>query len=180
MKRQYVWFALISAMLLGAMGVCEADVLQAAPQDVALLPDDGSGVTRIVFLFDLSKLRTGDNRRIEEALLDWRVNGLSSDELSEFSAYKVQTTWTSTAVKSGTAPTFEGQSTADWQVKSTVPETADGKLVRLDLTKLVDRWASGVEPNYGTIVATSALPSKLLASQIGKAQLTIRYGFRRF
>jgi hypothetical protein len=147
------------------------------PSEAVMVPDDATGVTKVVFLFDLSGLRQGDNRHIEEALLDWRVAGVGTDYPALFAAYPVTDAWTKASVEGGTAPATAELMASDWHV-SLGTEPAEGRLVRLELTELVGSWASGATANYGVVVSTSALQAKTLATQLANVQLTIRYGFR--
>jgi hypothetical protein len=164
--------------LLGGVGIARADVYQGAPIQAVLLPADGSGIANVAFLFDLSSLRAGDNRHIEEALLDWRVTGLPEEGLPEFVVYPITSPWTQASVLGGAAPSVQQERVSDWQINPLAPENADGKLVRLDLTELAGSWAAGTKANYGVIVAVPGISSKVLGDQLAKAQLTIRYGFR--
>jgi hypothetical protein len=178
MKTMIFQLALGSVVLLGTSRAVGADVYQGSPREAVVLPDDGSGVTKIAFLFDFSSLREGGNRHIEEALLDWRVSDLAVEDLPTFFAYPITTSWTRSALEAGAAPSMSKESVSDWQMNALAPETNDGRLVRLDLTEMVGQWAAGTTTNYGIIVATSGLSANALGAQLGKVQLTIRYGFR--
>ena len=166
------------AALLGAPGASRADVLKAAPVEAVLLPDEGDGAIRVAFLFDLSGLRSGENRRIDEALLDWWLTGTSEEAVSEFTAYPVAESWTETSVAQGTAPDLQEQRAATWDVFPTAPERGGERLVRLDLTELVNAWAAGATANHGVVVTTAGLSRATAGAQLAKATLTIRYGFR--
>jgi hypothetical protein len=165
-------------VLMGTPGRTLADVYTATPTQAVVLADDGTNVVRVAFLFDLSGLRQGETRHIEEALLDWRIVGLDAEAPAAFGAYMIMNAWTKASVQSGTAPAMAEVAAADWLVSSLAKETTEGKLVRLDVTDLVGSWASGVTANYGVVVATSALDAKAIANQLTKVQLTVRYGFR--
>jgi hypothetical protein len=170
-------------LIIGFLGVlcisskAEADVYKGVPKEAVVLPDDGSGVTRVGLFFDLSSLRSGENRRIAEAVLDWRVSGLGAEELPQFGAYQVTESWSRTSVNTGSLPTLASEMIADGQVSSLVLETSEGKFLRLDMTGIVRQWAAGTTTNYGLVLATSDLGAKALSPQLGKIQLTVRYGF---
>ena len=83
-------------------------------------------------------------------------------------------------MEKGTAIETEPTKLSEWQMNLMAPETKDGRLIRLDLTSLVEGWANGEKSNYGVVVATATpnVSAKTLSSQTGKVQLIIRYGFR--
>ncbi len=168
----------VSALLLMAsIGVARADVFKGAPVQAVLLPVDGSDLVKVAFLFDLSSLRAGENRHIEEALLDWKLTGLSEQDVMDFTVYPVVETWTNASVQSGHAP-VAGAPVAEWRIGPTM-RTADGaKLARLDLTDMVRSWTAGTSANYGVVVASSALNRASVDGQFQNARLVVRYGFR--
>lgn len=176
---KYVSFLLAAGViaLLGNPHAAAADVFKGTPKDAVILPEDGSGVTKVALVFDFSTLRSGENRKIAEAVLDWRLSGISSEEFPEFVAYSVVQAWTSDTVNSGSLTVASADKISDGQVNSLVPETAEGRFLRLDLTTIVREWAGGTRTNYGVVLATSDLDAKLLKTQLAKIQLTVRYGF---
>ena len=145
-----------------------------------MMPNDGSGVVKIACKFDLSGLRAGEHRRVEEALLVWSLTQVPSGVAPEFSLHSVTSAWTKSSVESGAIPQMDPTKIADWQVNLAAPESKEGRLVRLDLTTLVENWVKGNAANYGVVATTPDVPLKTLTSQFGKVQLIVRYGFRDF
>jgi hypothetical protein len=178
MKSRTFLCAVGFVIVVGGSTQARADVYTRAPKEGGILPEDGNGVTKVALLFDLSTLRVGDNRQIDEAILDWRLSDIAEGDLPEFVTHPVTLSWTTSTVAAGAAPSCDTTRVWGGQLNPLVPETSDGKLVRFDLTEMVTAWASGESPNYGLVIAISDLSVKTLSTQLGKAQLTIRYGFR--
>jgi hypothetical protein len=178
MKTKLSLLLLGSWVLCGMPGLVQADVHKGLPTQAVILPADDSGVTKVAFLFDVSGLRSGDNRKIEEALLDWTLTGTSEEEVMEYSAYPVSAAWTEAGVAAGTVPGTSETAVAQWLLRPQPAGKKGAGLVRLDLTELVTAWTEGTQANRGVVVATTALDVQALANQLDKATLTIRYGFR--
>jgi len=156
----------------------EADTYEQASKEAVALADD-SGISKAALVFDLTSLRSGGNRHIEEAILDWWVSGIAPESSPVFSAYPILASWTKSTVQNGASLAVGEASVAQYQVNNLIPDKGNGRLVRLDVTSLVREWADGSKSNYGiVIIATAGVSANDLDSQLGKAHLTIRYGFR--
>ncbi|NNF07758.1 MAG: hypothetical protein HKN21_13425 [Candidatus Eisenbacteria bacterium] len=154
-----------------------ADVARLAPDASALCPDDGSGGSHVVFLFDLSELRTGEGRVIDEAFLDWVVPNLSSDEEILFAVYRMESSWNAVQVATGLElPLWDSDEVSGWSIEP-LDFQRHGGLVRLNLRPLVEDWLDGTQANHGVFVEFSDSPSVELASELNAARLIIRYGF---
>lgn len=177
--------SLIQAALLGLAGLlvglpARGDLLSVAPLKSAMLPAQSDGATRVAFQFDLSALRSGEGRRIEAAILEWTVDGISDSEVSEFVAYPIEAPWTASGVAARTLKTVVGpDAAASWEITPVDHDRGLGGLIRLDVSKLVGRWAGGESSNYGVVVSSAGLSAEGLASQLSSARLTIYYGFVR-
>ena len=165
-------------LLVSLMGVASGDVYKGAPVQAVLLPEDATGLTKVAFQFDLSSLREGENRHVEEALLDWKLSGVSEKDVIDFAAYALTQTWTMTSVGAGQVPTIGADIAAEWQIGPSMQLADGGKLARLDLTEIVRSWANGTIQNCGVVVASSDLDRTTIANQFQNAKLVIRYGFR--
>jgi len=178
MKTTLWMVGLALVVLLGVPMSARGDVYTVAPVEAVVLPGAGGGPVQVAFRFDLSGLRSGENRRIDEALLDWWLTGMSKETVSAFSAYAVTGTWSEASVEGGAAPVLEENSASGWDVFPASPELDGRKLARLDLTELVNAWATGAKANYGVVVATTDMSREALLGQLARAKLTVRYGFR--
>ena len=179
MKHTMVLAVLGVLYFLSNPNILLAGVFQSAPSEMVVLPDDGTKIAKVAFLFDLSKLRAGKNRQIDKATLEWRLNGITNEEEPpEFSVYAITGSWTKASVMEKSALSVEETRISDWQINPMAPEASEGKLISLDVTDLVGAWANGSATNYGVIVTTTDVASKSLDSQLGKVRLSIRYGFR--
>jgi hypothetical protein len=173
----------ICFLLVGIAALCGiskpslADEFREAPAEAALLPADESGVAKVAMRFDLSSLRSGEHRRIEQALLEWTLTGTSDADMTEYVVYAAQASWSESAIASGSVPVHGEEPAAEWLLQPRKAGEKGAGLVRLDITELVRSWADGGQPNYGVIVATSALGREVLGGQLDQAKLTIRYGF---
>jgi hypothetical protein len=152
-----------------------AQVLTLTPTQAVDLPGDGSGVTKVALLFDLSGIPQGQGRRIDNALLDWRMSGVPSSRRSEYAAYIPAGPWT---IASVVVPTLS-EPTARWRIEPFDYQRNQGGFVRLNLTSLVRDWTGGARQNLGVVVATPDVSGTALVGQLGGAVLTIRYGFIR-
>lgn len=162
-------------------GRAAADVVILAPSRATVLPNDGSGLTKIVLQYDLSGLRTGEGRQIDEAMINWHLAGVSSSHDSDFSAYQALVSWTSaTAVSVGVGRLESGaQPISEWEFTTVDYDRNDGGFVRFDLRELASAWASGASPNYGILIITDDVSRTHAAAGLDNALLTVRYGFSK-
>jgi hypothetical protein len=176
--KQSKWIACLGLIgLLVAPLASQADVLELTPSRAVVLPADESGLTRIALVYDVSGLRTGEGRRIDEALLDWSVVGVPSDEESEYFAYALTASWTVEDARSGQAVAAAEEAAARWEVTPPDYERNGKGFVRLDLISLMRDWAEGRATNFGILVATESVTREAFATQLQGAKLTVRYGF---
>ncbi len=169
--RRWMMGLLVACLMVVAPMLASADVLELEPVEARVLPADGSGLTKVALRFDLSGMREGKGRRIYDALLDWRVTGVSGENPSEFTAHAATSSWS----VAGDSPDVAEDPVAGWDV---IPDSkrAD-QLVRLDLRGLVEAWSEGKSSNYGIVVVTPNLSTTAVSTQLAKAKLTIRYSF---
>jgi hypothetical protein len=170
--------AILFAVVMGSIlpAISSADVLTLAPAQAALLPDDGSGKARVAVLFDLSVMRQGPWRRIESALLDWRIEGVPSDRRSSYTACRALSAWTPADVVSGGPVAASVEEAATWSIEPLDYQRNQGGVVRLDLRDLVRAWSSGAQ-NNGILISTADVPAATLSEQITGMRLVVRYGF---
>ena len=168
-----------AAAVFLSIGTASGNVFKCIPTEVVVLPDDGSSVTQVAFSFDLSGMKRGANRHVEKATLEWRLSDLpEKNPQPEFSVTRILQTW-SRATALNKAPSISDERLSSWQINPMASEVSGGRLVRLEVTELVEGWAAETAANYGVVVSTADLPRALLAEQLGKAQLTILYCFRK-
>jgi hypothetical protein len=127
----------------------------------------------VALLFDISGLRRGEGRTITEALLDWRLNGVPSDRHSEYYAYGLAESWTSTSVSVAS----HSEPEVKWNIEPLDYQRNGGGVVRLNVTDLVNAWVIGTLPNHGLMVTTGDVSRTNIAGQLAEAKLTVRYGF---
>lgn len=174
-----MWGAgILGLLLVSLIAVARADVYHGVAVQAVLLPEDESGSTKVAFQFDFSTMRTGENRQIEEALLDWKLSGVSEKDMMSFVAYPVTQSWTNASVGGGDVPAVGKEAVADWQIGPSMTMPDGGKLARLDLTEMVRSWTIGAVQNYGVVVASPDMDRATIASQFQNAKLVVRYGFR--
>jgi hypothetical protein len=176
MKR--VCGVLLAGAVLVVPAAVQAEILEVAPTKAVVLPADESGLTKVLLQFDLSGLQEGSGRVVDEALLDWSVAGVPSEEMSEYAAYQVTSAWTEQGVGSGSLPSVGEGAVTNWEFTPADYDANDGGFLRFNLKGLTRDWAAGTSANYGVMVVTDAVSRATLSSQMENARLTVRYGFR--
>ena len=168
--------SLATLFVVVGTGAC-ADVLSVAPTKVVVLPMDGSGVSRVALQFDLAGLRQGEGRRIDNAYLEWTVNGVPADRRTEFWAQEVVQDWIPELVVSGQSLIAVRDESLDrWPITPRSYQR-NGALVRLNLDSLVANWTSGQTLDHGVLLATDAVSSDVMSSQLTNVRLVVLYGF---
>lgn len=165
--------------ILSPAGYC--DVATLSPSQAVVLPDDGSGLTKVAVQFDFAGLRTGEGRQIDEARLDWKPSGISSNHDTFYAAYAAGVSWTvSTAASSGIGNIeSNAEPAAEWEFTSEDYYRNGGGFVRFDLRELVSGWADGTIANYGVVITTDDVNRSSAIASLPGALLTVRYGFAR-
>jgi hypothetical protein len=172
MKAKTCVIALVVGILFPAAGAGAA-VYEAEPTEATVLSADHSGLTKVVLRFDLSGLREGEARRILDASIEWPVQGVSSEEISTFSAYEV-----TRALDAEGSVEYAEEALSEWEITPADYEQSEG-FVRLDVKELAVSWAESPGANLGVLVATPSLAGADLMNQLGEARLIVRYGFFR-
>ena len=172
---KYVSIGVLLSLLVMPV-VAGADVLKVAPTQAVILPSDGSGVTRVALLFDLSDMRGGSGRKINAAHLQWSITGVSANERSEFFLHEATSAWTEAQVAAEGNIDYTEDPVVGWEIEPLDYER-NGGLVKLDVKKLVQEWCETPSGNYGVVVATTDLSSLTLTNQLGNARLVVRYAF---
>jgi hypothetical protein len=163
----------VVVMGLSAGSVC-AEVLQAAPAQSTLLPDDESGWAQVALQFDLSGMRHGNGREIAWAYLEWTIEGVASDTRSEFVIHKITGPWDAAEAASGQiSVTYNTEPLDEWSIEPRDYEQIGG-LVRLDLGAVAGDWAAGTG-NFGILLATRDVSRQTLGSQLTNARLVVVY-----
>lgn len=165
-------------LLLGGMPAV-ADVLEVSPQQVTVLPQGGLEQTRIAVQFDLSGLKDGDGRQIEEAFLVWRLTEANPEATMEFQANAITGGWTESGAAAGATITTAPDPESYWDIQPIDNERNGTGFVRLDVGALVAAWASGEKDNFGVLITTSDVTRGEAGRQLGTLVLTVRYGFVR-
>jgi hypothetical protein len=169
---------IVLSLLAMAPAITSADVLTVAPEQAVILPADGSGLTRVALLFDLSDMRTGIGRQVNMAHLDWSISGVSASTRSAFSLHEITESWTEAQVQVSQSLEHSEAAVAEWDIEP-MDHARVGGFVRFDLKSLVTKWCTTPATNFGVVVATDDLSSETLAGQLGNARLVVRYAFYR-
>jgi hypothetical protein len=170
MKRLWNVLAIVFG-LSAAAGPALASPAAQAPGQTSLLPDDASGMVKVAVQFDLSSYTSAGD--VDEAILEWTVPGVPSDELSEFTAYPVTDAWSATGVVQGSTPDLGETPVAHWTIEPPDYEHHGG-LVRLDVTQLARSWAAGETPNHGVVIELEGVSRTGLSSALSSIRLKIR------
>lgn len=179
MKRFVTYIGMILTGTIALTGVGKADVLVLAPTRIAVLPSDESGMTRVAMLFDLSAMRTGENRRVDEALLEWHVRGVPEERSSEYSVHAISESWTVQSVESG-VPNHNEAAASRWTIDPLDSERIHGRFVRLNIAELVTGWSSGETANVGVLLTSPDVTRANALLDAESIRLTVRYGFRKY
>lgn len=174
MKRQILGAVLTFMIMLYGFSASQADVLSVQPSKAVVLPSDGTGTTRIALQFDVSGMRPGENRVIDDALLDWQVDGVPANRRSEYKAHLITTAWT---VGATVIDASEGE-IASWDILPRDFERNGGGFVRFDLREAVTAWAQSPRNNVGVLIVTRDVKRAHFLTILESAVLTVRYGFR--
>jgi hypothetical protein len=175
--KSLVWgvAAFAIALAVATPAQVSGEILIATPSRSAVLPDDGSGQTRVALYFDVSGMTQGEGRRIDEAFLDWVVSGVPSDRLTSYRVHPILNDWT-LATAAGIVAAEEAADV--WEYTPMAFTANQGGFLRFELTDEVRGW-SGRVANYGIVIATPDVAGSALAGQLAGATLTVRYGFSR-
>ena len=154
-----------------------ADVIALSPSQVAVT-EDGNGNAQVAVQFDLGGLRSGEGRRIESAILDWSLTGVSAEEEAGFAAHPVTAAWDGGEIEQELAELSVGEVEAgSWVITPAEHESGLGGVVRMNITGTVAGWASDPSSNHGIVITTSALATGELAEQVSGLRLIVAYGF---
>lgn len=165
----------VSLAILMGVSTARGDELVIKPS-VAQVVLDASKSTKVLLLFDISGLRAGEGRSIDNAFVDWRISGVPSDRRSEYKAYVMVSSW-DTATMFGVNESEEHE-LATWTIWPQNYERNQGGVVRLDVRDAVVQWSSGSRANFGILVSTLDVSRAVIGQQLEHATLTITYGFR--
>ena len=176
MMRAHVLVAV--AILLLTAAAARADVLRVSASNAVVSPADGSGITKVVLEFDVSGMREGANRRIEEATLDWQLPAMQSETRYSFKCFAATESWTETGVGENGSPTREADPRAEWDFEAADYERIGEGLIRFYVRDLINEWESGSTPNHGLVIELPGISRAGLSGELEGAVLTVRYGFR--
>lgn len=177
MKSLRMLIAAALVVSLGGASKAHADKIVVVPTGSAVEADPGDHVTRVAFQCDVSTMREGARRRVSRATLEWTISGAPNDRTSEFEAFAPTSEWDLQSVSQGALVGIGESPEATWEVTPMDLERNQGAVIRLDVTRLVQAWSDGTEPNRGIIVATPDVSGNDLGSQLSNARLCVRYVF---
>ena len=171
------WVVSVAVLAVLVPSAASAGTVVLEPATTAVAPAERGAPAQAVFLFDVSGLRSGGDRVVEEALLEWEAPGVTAEGLTEFFAYAATQTWSVAGVEAGTVPAYEPEELAHWTIEP--PDYGrHGGFVRLDLTNLVQAWADRSKSNYGIVVVCPTLAAESLEDRLETARLVVRCGVR--
>lgn len=178
MKKHLLIAAVAALLSVGSSDTASADVLTLAPAKVAVLPADQSGVTRVALEFDLSGLREGSGREINQAILGWEVPGISRETVAEFLVYEMDTAWDEEGVAAGLAQVSHREEEADvWDFHPRDYDRLGRGVIRLRLRDAVEGWANGRTANHGVLVVAGNIGREALSGALAGVRLHVWYGF---
>jgi hypothetical protein len=153
-------------------GLCEARGAERGAARAVLLPagDDGN---RAAFTFDVSGLSPGQGEKIRVAVIEWRLDGIPADRISEYRVYEITESWTA-AGAALEAPSMAESEASEWLISPRDYRKTRGGVVRLDVTDLVDAWTAGAS-NHGIAVAAPEVDRQNVAASLDRVRLVIRY-----
>jgi hypothetical protein len=171
---------LMSVLLGTASGSKIVSLLPVSAVDLAA-DADGSG--RVALRFDLSGVKLDPGKKIALALVEWRLDGVSIDDIAgndiqelEFVAHEATSGWTEAGVGQGELPLMEEEGEIDsWLVTPRDFEVNEGCYVRLNVTELAQRWFRG-EANHGIVVLVRGVAANKITPEAGDARLLIKPG----
>lgn len=166
---------LAAALLACTAGVAAADVVTLAPVQAVLAPDDQSGVTKVLFRFDLSGLPEDEGLVVSTAVLDWVIGGMPSDRHSEYAVHVVTQSWTEAGVSGGTVPAASEDPFEVWDYEDLDYERNQGGRVRFFLGGLVRDWTGGETDNLGILVAGEDLDAEAIGGDLETVRLTVSF-----
>jgi len=153
-----------------------SDTLKVSPVRTAVIPSDGSDHVQVSVQFDLSGIRSGSNRTLNEAFLEWIPNSVSDDTRTEFSVFEVTSPWEQEGVTDGDLSiTADTEAKGSWEVEPDDYERVGG-LVRLNILELVEQWLATPNSNYGLMITIDGA-GEGISDELGSMKLIIRYGF---
>lgn len=165
-------------LLAGLFSPAQADRTTLSPTRAVLLPAAGAAEPQLALAFDLSGLRSGEGRRIDEALLEWNAAGLPADLSTVLAVTAITAAWTEAGVTDGAAVRAAGSIAAAWRIDEAGQAWSEGR-VRFDITELARDWASDPGANHGILISLGALDRATAARQIERPRLLVRYGFMK-
>jgi hypothetical protein len=172
MKRAKQVAVLACAILaMGTAMEARADVVTLVPEQAAVVSAQGVEDTQVVLQFDLSGL---SGARVDLAVLDWEVTGMSSEAFTEYRLVPITASWTAGGVAT-TAPTLAGTDAGWWEYSPLDYERNSGGLIRFDATALVKDWIAGKTANHGLAIMTTDLDRETVAGQLGNVRLILTY-----
>lgn len=167
-------FPVLGCLAAPALG----DVLRLDPVQSAVCPADSTGITKVALQFDLSGIRSGENRQIEEAILDWTVAAMDDETDYVCVAYRITSGWTEAGVTSNGAPESLAEAAAEWTFGPADYDALGMGMVRFYLEDLVEAWVAGEAENHGVLIEVPGLTAEGVSAAFGHATLIVRYGFR--
>ena len=155
-------------------GKASADVLRVAPSEAVVLQSDEAGLTCIALRFDVSGMREGSGRVIFSGNLEWTIQGVASDEGSEFFVHEITEDWQEAQVQETETVEYSATPLHQWEIWPLDYERVGG-FVRLNLLSLVESWCD--HDNYGVVVTTPDVAAEVLGRQLANARLVVGYSF---
>lgn len=164
-------------LLAGLFSPALADTITLAPAQTAVLPAAAHDAA-VAMTFDLSGLRSGEGRQIDEAFLVWNAGSVSGDLTTAIEVRGIAAAWTTARVAEGTPVSLAEAPAARWRLDRVVQGWTSG-LVRLDVTELVRGWAASPATNHGLLIRFGELGRDAAGRQATRPRMVVRYGFRK-
>ena len=166
-------FLIAAGGLICATSQAAADTFDATPSEVAALPEDGSGISRVAARFDVSGLPNVPGLLVSEACLQWKA-GMFINFPSEFWVEKISEAWNPQSIVAGLSSVKITEVLDEWDIFPEDYARAEG-LVRLKLDSALNEWLANPLKNFGVVLNTRSVTTETLAEQGGTIRLVVRY-----
>jgi len=168
MKTTLISMMLTLALVAGTGTRAAADILRLAPVGATVVRSGGDAVL-VDVEFRVDGMRTGANRAVQRAYLEWRVEGLDAGNAPEFSVRQPAETVGEDWAEVDREAALDVLPMRAFRLERT------GGYVLLDVSSLGWNQADGTIRRFSVLVA--GVDPAAVSRQIGNLQLVVRYGF---
>ena len=169
--------ALTAVLFLGLVASVSADVLE-VPATAVVLPDDGSGVSRIALQFDLSGMRSGRGRVVQSAAILWEIPSLAANRKAGFAAYRLTASWGVFGPDAlSVVRALEEAPEATVELFPQDMSRSGRKMMKLLVTDLARERVDLSTADLSVIVTSREVIRRTILGELSGIRLRVRYGF---